>query len=168
MAELRENLGNNLQGGPASGRPGLRELIERALPRELPFYHLGLMRLEPAGRPEVGVGLQAHAGDQHVLAYALSGDLSAVVLLLVDRGLDLSTYAEAGNVLASRVATELARSGALDIMVSPPLPLAPSRLGAFPGPWILDRTYLHLHQGVAATVRLLVALTGSAPGVAHA
>lgn len=151
---------------PAPGDLG--RLIDRALPLEFPFYHLGLMRLEPDDASTGALIVGARESDQHILAYRLRGDLNALIILLVDRGLDPSTYAEAGNVLASRVATELSQERDLDVMISPPLRLDPAQLQVIAGNPLLDRTYLHLHKGIAAPVRLLVASMAGIPGVAHA
>ena len=128
-----------------------------ALPERFSFYHLGEIRQE-ASAPEF---LQLHAldlSDQFAVGFRLSGDVQAALVLLLDEGLDVSMYSEAGNVLASQLVTELARGSELDVALSPPLTLRGpqlERLTRAGGP-SLSRNYLHAYGTNLIPMRVLL------------
>ncbi len=127
-----------------------------ALPREFEFYHLGSVKLQEAAlaapRPEL---FPAASEDQvPAIGYSFRGDVSGVLILNVPGGADVSLYAEMGNIIASQVATRLARDEQLDVMISAPNYLSSAALRKLlTGPSRLEsRTYLHHLNDQAVTV----------------
>jgi hypothetical protein len=137
--------------------PPIAELID-SLPQEFDFYHLGRIELsdEPASLLQANAATDAlgiASDDRVAVTYALQGEVQGALALLLDGGLDVSTYSEAGNIIASRMATALAANEDREVTISPPRVLSGERLrkwieGAKPA----TRTYLHQHEG--RTVRL--------------
>lgn len=104
-------------------KPNPNDLIQ-AFPREFDFYHLGQVKMSltqpsPSSREKEGV------------AFRISGERTALVLVLFPKGMDYSTYAELGNVILSRVVTELNRAQNLELMITPPQFLSSKQLDAF-------------------------------------
>src|SRR5687768_3175442 len=93
--------------------------IETALPQNFDFYHLGKVILEP---------VQSFSEDVYAIAYGLAGDLRAAIVILFDKGLDVSTYSEMGNIIVSQLSTQLSKNEGLDLIVSPPQNLSPTQL----------------------------------------
>lgn len=119
--------------------------IADALPDHFPFYDLG--EVESAGHrlPEE-ISPQNSFEDCYAVAFRFYGDVSATLLVVFDKGLDVSVYSELGNILASHAATELARDhDDAQLMISPPRVLGEKQMARLlkeRGPF-LQRAYLH-------------------------
>jgi hypothetical protein len=126
-----------------------QELLESSLPESFPFYHLGT--IEANQRADEHSDLS----DLQIIAYALKGDVDAVFLVGIEKGLDSSVYSEAGNILASRLVTALAREASLDVVLSPPQILSGDLYSKLDARWetLLERDYLHLHEKNSVQVR---------------
>ncbi len=124
--------------------------LESALPEALPFYHLGEVHLSH----EI-LASNTDLVDMEVMAYSFMGDVRGLLMVLVDKGLDSSVYAELGNLIAARTASKLANEKALDVLISPPRKLEARQVQKIIdlGSMIIHRTYLHLHRGVTIPVQ---------------
>ncbi|MEK6706654.1 MAG: hypothetical protein AABZ06_12790 [Bdellovibrionota bacterium] len=128
-----------------------------ALPTEFEFYHLGNVKLSP-GEPVEFANLESLVDDYFAIAFSFLGDLRSVLVILFDRDLDVSTYTEMGNVLASQIAVHLNKEEGLDVMISPPHVLNPTQLRkllAYGAP-IIRKKYLHSHGNRIVTVQTLL------------
>lgn len=123
------------------------DLLTQSLPENISFYHLGEIALRDSVKPQK-TALNS-SDDRAALAYTLRGDIQAAVVLLIEPGLDLSMYSEAGNIIASRLATELADKHGIDVVLSPPTRLERSQLQllASTTPEIAEKTYVHTYAG---------------------
>jgi hypothetical protein len=133
-------------------------LFAENLPRSFDFYHLGSIELESAP-PDLDLG-----DDRQAIAYTLHGDATGVIVLIIDSKLDRSTYAEAGNLIASSLADSLAQRIQGDILPSPPRSIEPHRvakLAASPG--ASAHEYFHRHDGKSTRITVLLV-----PDAAHA
>ena len=112
------------------------------------FYHLG--HVTAAESPPLPAANDDELADKVGVAFSLQGDVRAVILSLFDQGLDLSTYAEIGNVIASRFADSLSSERRCDVILSPPKILESSALERLlaASPSTGRRSYLH-HVGNA-------------------
>lgn len=154
-------------------------ILAASLPEDLPFYHLGRLRLLPETESAEAV-LKMDPPDltsERALAYGLHGDWRATLVALMDRALDASVYAEAGNLLASMLATALAKKMELEMMITPPRELGWAQLSPLLGRVALDRTYIHSPKAETAQqssplgvpIRVLIlAIEPGSKGVAHA
>ena len=118
-----------------------------ALPAQFEFYHLGQVSQNPELQTQTQGQGQGQLDLTHstAIAFKLSGDLNATVILAFSDGLDVSTYSELGNILVSKLATELDFKSGIGVWVSPPHLLDKSQLNRFvkyPGPSI-RKTYAH-------------------------
>jgi hypothetical protein len=135
----------------------LERLIE-SLPQSFPFYHLGEARLRPSSSESAQ---EIHCEDRSGIAFTLQGEVRGVLALVFDEGLDVSTYSEFGNIIASQMATHLESRHGLTTRISPPRVLTESQLRNFLqqlGPRFA-RTYLHQHQGHVISIQALVIST---------
>jgi hypothetical protein len=125
-----------------------QDVLENSLPDQFEFYHLGT--IEQNRTPET----QIDWDDLLVIAYSLKGDLDAVFLIGIEKGLDASIYSEAGNIMASRLVTALDREAGLDVVLSPPQVLSTDLYTKLNAQWrtMLERDYLHLHEKNAVWV----------------
>jgi hypothetical protein len=96
--------------------------IFNAFPRAFDFYDLGPVQLQ---EPE-----ESRSEEDAILgiAFRIHGDFEAWMIVLVDTTLDLSTYSELANILASKIATHLNTADGLGVMISPPQILEPLQL----------------------------------------
>ncbi len=148
------------------------ERLAGALPEKFEFYHLGTVATAPdlAGiesdleiRPEQ---LLWESFDEDTkVAFTIRGDLSGVLVFSFETGLDVSTYMEMGNVIASRMVTRLSNDEGLDLMISPPQLLsrrALERLAQAVSPGsVAHRIYLHRHgEQTHAVQAFLIAAKG--------
>jgi hypothetical protein len=127
-------------------------VLESSLPENFAFYHLGTIQKQ-------GEKNKAPAGentwdDLQIIAYPLKGDLDAVFLIAIEKGLDPSIYSEAGNIMASQLVTALDREG-IDVLLSPPQVIEDERFVKLSENWrtIVEKDYLHLHGNNAVWVR---------------
>ncbi|HUP58171.1 MAG TPA: hypothetical protein VM598_12005 [Bdellovibrionota bacterium] len=150
------------------------ERLAASLPEAFEFYHLG--SVQPARAPGtvppqkmLATSLAAHAK----VGYLIHGDVTGALIIAFERGLDLSTYMEMGNVIASRMVTAFVEGTEpkLDAMISPPQALgerALERLLDVARPEeITMKVYVHRHEGrVHAVYAFLVpaASHGNSPG----
>jgi len=102
-----------------------------ALPQSFEFYHLGKVEIAP-WQPSDSNALNDEILQRplHSIAFTIiDEDLSrGVLLVLFDSALDLSTYSELGNTLASQIATRLSQTSGFDAWISPPKVLNPVQL----------------------------------------
>jgi hypothetical protein len=138
------------------------------LPREFPFYHLGTVTLdETVAGPEAVPSDEPQFAHSTGVAFQLLGELDDWLVLVFEQGLDVPTYTEMGNIIASQLATQLSAEGK-EAMISPPRELKTPQLvrllsnagEARP----LSRLYRHTHRGETFAVRAYL-LAGSS---AHA
>ena len=126
-------------------------LIE-ALPSDFNFYHLGEVRRQetpsnPLHHLEATSPLGLASSDRLAVAFSLHGDAKGALVLIFDQGLDVSTYSEVGNIIASRMSTHLSESEGLDVMISPPRVLSNAQIQGFlRSADAQSRTYHH-HPG---------------------
>lgn len=140
------------------------ETISHALPERFPFYHLG--EVSPASDAVSSSGDLPPAealAEAEIVGFRISGELQGLALILFERGLDLSTYTEMGNLLAGRFVTRLSSEQGIDAMIS--APFIPSeaqlsrvretvRMARKP---VLRRPYLHVHpDGRSSPVQFLL------------
>jgi hypothetical protein len=91
------------------------QILDQALPTEFEFYHLGKVSRDRSDQlPEI------QFFDKMIVGFVLQGDIRGVLLVVFDRGLDVSTYSEMGNILAGQLVTNLSRTRDLDILISAP------------------------------------------------
>lgn len=102
------------------------ELLSNALPEKFSFYHLGEITLAPKDEK---TALPSNLQDHVALGFTLQGDWQAALVLIFDRGLDLSTYSEAGNIVASKLVTRLSQEHGVDLVLSPPTEIEEKQLG---------------------------------------
>lgn len=125
-------------------------LLLDSLPGSFDFYGLGTISPGPQAPGLVAAELQG-------IGFSLQGEARGLVAVLFDAALDRSIYAEAGNVLASRLADGLAREGGRQVLISSPLPLKSERIAealAKAGPE-RRRTYWHFHGSRAARLEII-------------
>lgn len=120
----------------------MTSLLE-ALPQGFDFYHLGRIELREEGT--IGALPEWNTSDDRIgIAFSIEGEARGVLALLVSNGLDLSTYSEAGNIIASRLASDLADRHGLEVSISPPRVLSRSQLQLlFKSGERTTRSYVH-------------------------
>src|SRR4051812_47893563 len=111
-----------------------------AFPTDFDFYHLG--RVEE--QAELMLSLQ----DCSAIAFQLRGDATAWVVVIFSKELDSSVYSELGNILVSKMATQLNLQAGADVIISPPHFLSPPQvekilLASQP---LERKTYGHFYQ----------------------
>lgn len=127
-----------------------------ALPEGFDFYHLGRIELDQS----TPVATFAVSSDQLAVAYRLQGDVRGALILIFGREHDASVYSEAGNVIASRLATELSSRRGFDVAISPPQRLTSRQLQPLlQSGGAIARTYVHRHGSSA--VKLTAVLLSS-------
>jgi chemotaxis protein CheY-P-specific phosphatase CheC len=128
--------------------PSALDLIAESLPRSFSFYHLGQIELQDEAEVLSATG---HLGflasvDRVAAAYVLQGEVRGVLVLVFDQGLDVSTYSEAGNIIASQLANGLEERQGMVVSISPPRILSGGQLQNLLGNGQgVARTYLHRH-----------------------
>ena len=121
----------------------LTEIIN-ALPNHLEFYHLGKVELQE---------FEHTWQETTAVAFRLYGERMALVILLFDKDLDESVYSEFGNLLVSRIATELSSKNGLEVTISPPMKFNPSRLQKLiQRVTAIRKTYVHFHNNSAIPI----------------
>jgi len=142
-----------------------KSLWARAFPEKIELYHLGPVTIEKTA--SASLANELNASDFFPLCFSFHGDQRGLLLLLLDRHLDLSLYSELGNLLASAIATELSNQNGIDVMISPPYSLNESRLKeilATNEARIIRRAYIHQSVRVEA----FIIPSENAPEVGHA
>jgi hypothetical protein len=134
-----------------------------ALPNHFDFYHLGKVELQS----DHFESLQ----DNRAVAFRIYGDvggvedMTALMIIFFDPALDISTYSEFGNILGSKLVSQLNSDQNLDLMVSPPVVLNASQLGKIDlntAPAV-RKTYIHIYNNTVIPVEtwiLPIALEG--------
>lgn len=138
--------------------------IEKALPTGFPFYHLGTVELAPASEdghasPAQISALLNEVELQRGAAFSLQGDVRGLLVVLFDQGLDVSTYTELGNLIASQVVNRLYELGSLDVVLSPPRLVQGRQVREWIDPQrslCIARTYHHVHEQTTLKVRTLI------------
>ncbi len=119
--------------------------LAKALPGEFEFYGMGQVKLQ------TGLTDDLWSDHAHGIGYALHGDFRGLLVIRVEFAEDLSLFEELGNVLASRLATELGETQSLDVLITPPKRLKPRRLASLlhgmEKDEIARRTYFFFHSG---------------------
>jgi hypothetical protein len=146
--------------------------LTSSLPEGFDFYHLG--KVEPAPNLTDVEG-ELDIEPQHMLwdslsedvkiGYRIHGDVDGVLVIGFEQGLDLSTYMELGNVIASKIVTALSAKDGLDALISPPQQLTQKtleRLARPDGP-VEHRIYLHRNGMEVHAVHVFLALAQPAP-----
>ena len=135
-------------------------------PEGFAFYHLGKVeKIAPSGQTEFVE--PALAFDKRVgVSFNLYGEETSLIVLLFDQKLDVSTYTEMGNVLASRIASNLCNASGLETMISPPRFLTSEQLQSqispvlnaleMSGIRIQAQEYAHNHGENSISLQLLV------------
>jgi chemotaxis protein CheY-P-specific phosphatase CheC len=123
--------------------------LANALPDQFEFYHLGQVALQSTN---------SSLEDANAIAFHIAGDMMAVVVLLFAKGLDSSIYSELGNILVSRLATQLNQKDGIDLMISPPQSLTENQLNQIMQHHIppIKRNYSHIHQGSIISIEALI------------
>jgi len=135
---------------------GIMTNLKEALPKEFSFYHLGSVEMR-SQREFTETNAELILEDLNAVAFSFQGDFRGVLIILVEKGLDVSIYSELGNILASRLATELTHDG-YDVMITPPRLLqAPQleRLIQTPQKKIHGK-YQHLYQNTTVPVETVL------------
>jgi hypothetical protein len=134
--------------------------LEDSLPKKFDFYHLGSAELKP---------LECDFNESCAIAFRLYGELNAVLVVLFEKGLDVDTYSEFGNIIASQLVTHLNSNEAFDIMISPPRVLQTEQLEwmAQQSKPAIRRTYAHLFNNLVIPVETLI-LPANSEGMGYA
>ena len=140
--------------------------IADALPENFNFYHLGRVEAQTVLEASDVTGAIA---DSDAVAFTLQGDRRATVIILFEKGLDQSMYAEMGNVMVSRLASTLSETGEIDVIISPPKNLASNMVHSLVkmAPIIQVRNYLHVGPDTNVRVQALI-LSENDGKIAHA
>ena len=128
-------------------------------PESFAFYHLG--KVEKISSQE-----QTDFSNRVGVSFNLYGESTSLIVLLFDQKLDVSTYTEMGNVLASRIASKLGNDSGLETMISPPRFLTTEQLQsqispvlnalASSGVSIQAQDYAHNHGETSVALQLLL------------
>lgn len=141
-----------------------------ALPEKFDFYHLGTVAPAPdLGSIESELEIRPEQllweslDEDTKVAFTIRGDLSGVLVISFESGLDVSTYMEIGNIIASRTVTRLSDEEGMDLMISPPQLLSRRGLerlaqASSPGS-IVHRIYLHRHDEQTHAVQAFLIAT---------
>jgi hypothetical protein len=140
--------------------PHLISELTSALPEGFSFYHLGQVEpLPTSGRLDHSPSIYP---DSIGVAYRIQGDLRGLFIIVLDKGLDVSIYSELGNILASRLASNLSSSeDGLEIMISPPHVLNHSQLERLMRSQhpVIRKTYTHFDRNLSIPIQTLILLT---------
>jgi hypothetical protein len=131
-----------------------------ALPERFQFYHLGDVELQ---------SYEIHVEDTSAVAIQLFGDLRALVVVLFPKDLDVSTYSELGNVLASKIANHMSLQNQIDIVISPPQILNRTQIDQLSKSEssITKRTYTHCYKNTVIPVSTWI-LPAPSEGIGYA
>jgi len=121
-----------------------------AFPTQFEFYHLGTVE-----QKTLDFSLNE---DFTAVMYRIHGDIHATFLLFFEKSLDPSVYSELGNVLASRIVSQLHAQEGMDLMISPPKLLNPDQVakilkGMSPA---IRKTYAHFYKNSVIPVESVV------------
>jgi len=130
--------------------------LKNAMPKEFSFYHLGSVEMQSTRELETQ-NSELALDDLNAVAYSFQGDFRGVLVVLVEKGLDVSIYSEMGNILASRMATELMQDG-YDVMISPPRLLQTEQLDKLMKTSLkkIQGKYAHLYQNTTVPIDVLL------------
>lgn len=141
-----------------------------ALPDEFEFYHLGNVLIENEGPTGASLAdenedLAKVLEDSTAIGFRLQGELRALLVILVEKGLDIPTYSELGNVIASRLATRLSEDSDLEVLISPPQILSSSHVDLLPNfkTIIVQRTIRHIQKDKVIPIRMLLLSASTSP-----
>jgi len=128
--------------------------LGNALPDSFKFYHLGEVRAEDSEESPNAFYDDIH--ESTLISYRFEGDVKGLILVAIEKELDISIYSEMGNIIASRFANSLSRLGQ-DVMICSPTILDSkkvSQLLKFSTDNHL-KTYSHLTGGASIKIRVL-------------
>lgn len=131
--------------------------LQNALPHTFDFYHLGSVELKPMPPLTVlpePIELNGVTG----IAYQFKGDFQGLLLLLVASELDVSTYSEMGNIIASRLANSLQSKEGLDVLITPPKVLERAQVARIiqSNPNQIYSAYDHILENLVVPVQTLL------------
>ncbi len=147
----------------------IHQLID-SLPKNFSFYHLGDVNFVQEATPSFLSWEDEResllSSDRSALSYTLSGEIQGCVLIVLEPGLDSSTYSELGNVLVSRLVDALETKHFLQVSLSPPRIITGRRLQEH---LTQNRPAIHGQvehriQGESVCLRALVTLQGQGGG----
>jgi hypothetical protein len=137
------------------------------LPEKMPFYHLGEIILQESSSQAAWLWLDDEGSS--FIGYQILGEVRGALVLAFPKVLApqvpwtkdaSSVYSELGNLLASKISTELSRHGAKDTMISPPIPLTKEMTSTLLKRAGLEnsvqRRYLHLKKEFIVPVEVLL------------
>lgn len=151
--------------------PAIQAAWRAALPERFDFYHLGSVARLPEEPQPADPSANLAAENSFAVGFGFHGDMRGLLVLLIDKGLDLEVYSELGNLLAARVALELHRNGGLDVMISPPYSINPKRLGellASPPGKMIRQAYTHRYGASEIRMEALILPSEGVAEVGHA
>ena len=124
--------------------------LNDALPIGFDFYNLGHVSAEPA--------LDFEESNPQSVSFRIFGDFDAYVVILFSGEADLSTYCELGNIIASRVVSQLHSEKNVEIMLSSPRVLSSKQLEVFlrMNPPAVTKTYSHSNANTVIPVRVVI------------
>jgi hypothetical protein len=133
----------------------------QALPRGFDFYHLGRIELIDPSQTSGGAtpenARNALAMGHFGIGFRLEGEAQGGLVLLVGEGLDASTYSEAGNIIASQLASRLSAEQNIEVTVSPPRILRGHTLKLLlASEEAVVRLYIHRQDGLAIPLQAVV------------
>jgi hypothetical protein len=146
-----------------------RESWSRALPEAFSFYHLGSVVTCP--HPVLSPTFEEN---KTFIGFQLDADIRAILIVAFEKGLDLSLYSEMGNILASRLATEISQEIGEDVLLSPPqmlsLGLLRKILQTPSKDSLIHRRYTHTHADtdIAVDAWILPLTSNLTEGIGHA
>lgn len=129
------------------------EMVDQALPKSFEFYKEGHVALDPSNT--TSLGMPENLEELQCLAYSIQGDLMGVALVLVDRDLDVSMYAEMGNIIVCRMISNIGKD--LDVIIGSPKELSESsirKLCRQSNPVL--RKYCHYHDDLVIPVQTVI------------
>ncbi len=147
----------------------IQQLLD-SLPNNFSFYHLGDVAVASEDSQSF---LSWETEKQHLLSndraalsYALSGEVQGCVLILLESGLDTSTYAEMGNIVVSRLVESLETNHFLQVNISAPRTIAGRRLQEHleKNPPAIRGKVKHSHNGETIHLRVFVTLVSQGAG----
>ena len=134
---------------------------ESTLPNQFPFYDLGRVeRIDDAafsaeiGEDQMGVAFSLYTADE----LSPTG-MRALLLLILDEGLEKDVYMEVGNIIASKVAAQLNKAMSEPFLITPPLLLqnpAIQRLARMNRLILTDTAYRHIEADKTIPLRVML------------
>ncbi|MEK6578826.1 MAG: hypothetical protein AABZ55_06335 [Bdellovibrionota bacterium] len=93
--------------------------LQVALPQGFPFYSLGQVELLNTS-PELFTLLENPEHHFSAYRYHFKGEVQSALILFFDRDLDPGSFAEMGNIIDGKCASQLEKQHQFDVMITPP------------------------------------------------